>query len=161
MDVYAFLLAFHNMLRWVVLAAAVVALVAAARGWIKKTEWSRLDSGAQKAYSHTLGLQCLLGISFFFMPGSSAKLLLDNPGAVIGRRSLQFLAVEHSMAMFVALGVAFMGVTAAKWAEGSEAKHRRSAFYTLISVLLVLAAIPWPFYRFGRPLLRLLGGLTL
>jgi uncharacterized membrane protein YozB (DUF420 family) len=40
---YQFFLAVHNIMRWVIVVLAIVALVRAYRGWLGKREWSQSD----------------------------------------------------------------------------------------------------------------------
>jgi hypothetical protein len=59
--------------------------------------------------------------------------------------------------MIVALAFAHAGRAIARRMTGIPAKHRATAIWFSISVLIILAAIPWPFQIYGRPLLRIFG----
>ena len=54
---YTFILAVHNILRWVVLVLLIVSLVRAYWGWFGKREWEALDTRIGRFYSISLDIQ--------------------------------------------------------------------------------------------------------
>ena len=59
---YDFLLAVHNILRWIVLFLLILALVRAYWGWFGKREWTSTDRRVGTYYSVSLDIQLLLGL---------------------------------------------------------------------------------------------------
>ena len=57
----------------------------------------------------------------------------------------------------IALAVAHMGRSFIRKAATAPEKHRRTIIWYGLSIVLVLAAIPWPFMSAGRPLFRFFG----
>jgi hypothetical protein len=66
---------------------------------------------------------------------------------------MRFFAVEHPFMMLLAVIVAQAGFSLSKRAGSDRAKFVRAAICYTISAVLILAAIPWPFLKAGRPLL--------
>ena len=64
-------------------------------------------------------------------------------------RALRFWALEHPFAMMVALALAHIGFAKARKMGGTAAQRAASLYFTL-AFLVILAAIPWPIFTFGR-----------
>lgn len=119
----------HSVVRWLVLLAAVGALV----GYGRALGRSRFDTLAERlgsVYAAAIGVQLLIGVVLWLI---QARWVLDDA----------FLAVIHPLLMLLATGIASAGV--------ARARRTRSAVTGLIgvalSLLLVVLAIPssaWP-----------------
>ena len=57
---YTFVLAVHNILRWIVLILLIITLVRAFWGWFGKREWDPTDTRVGRFYSISLDIQLLL-----------------------------------------------------------------------------------------------------
>ncbi len=145
---YAFILAVHNILRWIVLILLVVALVRAFWGWFGKVEWTPMDRKVGMFYSVSLDIQLLLGLILYFVLCPITKLALGDFGAALASTDLRFFAFEHILMMILAAVFAHVGVAAAKRADESILKHRRSAIWFSLSLIVILLGMPW-----FRPLL--------
>ena len=56
------LLATHNVVRWLVLAVALFAVVRVWRGWMTRAVWTPSDAKLLKVLPGVAGLLCVLGI---------------------------------------------------------------------------------------------------
>jgi hypothetical protein len=56
---------------------------------------------------------------------------------------LRFWKVEHITAMILAVVIITVGRRMAKNAKEDHIKHRRSAVYYTLALLLIVSAIPW------------------
>jgi hypothetical protein len=65
----------------------------------------------------------------------------------------RFWAVEHHHDARGAR-VAHVGVSRARKAATDAAKHRIALIFFVLALVVVFAAIPWPFMADGRPLFR-------
>ena len=153
--IYSFVLIAHSWLRWVVLVLGLLALARSVGGWTQRRPWTATDRKVGAAFVGSLDLQLLLGLLLYtalspLRPTSLAALKAAMPIA-----ALRFFAVEHIFGMVLAVAVAHISWARVKRAQDPTAQHRRAALGVLFTLLLVLAAIPWPFLPFGRPLLRL------
>ncbi len=145
---YEFVLAVHNILRWIVLVLLIVALVRAFWGWFGKREWTSTDRKVGRFYSISLDIQFLLGIILYFFLSPITKSALSNFSTAMSIPDLRFFALEHFLYMFLALILAHVGVSTANRATDSIAKHRRSAIWFSLSLVAILLGMPW-----FRPLL--------
>jgi hypothetical protein len=145
---YPFILALHNIVRWLVVVFAVLALVRAYRGWLRKGEWTNADRRAGVFFGAALDTQMLLGLLLYFFFSPITKEALIDFGAAMGDAGTRFFAIEHFFYMFVGVVFAHLGSAFSKKAATPLAKHQRAAIWYTLAVLLILLGMPWM-----RPLL--------
>jgi fumarate reductase subunit D len=150
---YSFLLILHSFVRWAVVILAFAAAVKAFAGWFGKRSWTRLDDRLGLFYTMALDIQLLVGIILYIV-SPLTKLAMADFGAAMADSALRFFAVEHLLMMIVVVILAHVGRALSKKAAPDVKKHRTAAIFYGLSILLALAAIPWPFTH-GRPWLRL------
>jgi hypothetical protein len=158
---HTFLLTLHNVTRWLVIIFALIAVIRAFSGWFTSKSWIGKDNRAGLIYTIVLDIQLLLGIVLYIYPGIYTRMMLADPGGAMGNTLVRYYAVEHITIMLIAVILAHVGRSVSKRAAEDLRKHRRAAIWFTLSLLAILAAIPWPFMaNIGRPWLRLFG-LTL
>lgn len=140
-------LALHNILRWVVLIAGLLAAGRAIVGWRTDGEWTQLDNRLGLLFTVSFDIQVLLGIVMYLFLSPITTGAFSNLGEAMGHAPTRFYLVEHSVGMLLALGLAHAGRAAAKGAHATSTRHRRAAIFFSIAVIIMLAMIPW-----GRPL---------
>lgn len=146
----------HNLGRWLLLIAALVAILRAIIGWIRQQDFTRADERVGLIFTILMDIQVLLGLILFFSKGW-AGVLVSDPSTAMSTEAIRFFAVEHLVVMLLALAAAHIGRARTRKAAAATVKHTSAAFWYLVALLLVLVAVPWPFYSSGRPLLRLFG----
>jgi hypothetical protein len=147
---YPQLLAIHNLLRWAVLAAAVAAIFVAISGWSGTRPAAGLLRPMSVIFIIVVDLQFLIGVLLYFFASPITRAALSNMSAAMKQQEPRFFSVEHTLLMFLALLCAHVGAALSRKARTEMAKHRGAAIAFAISLLLMLAGIPW-----WRPLLRL------
>lgn len=145
---YAFILAVHNILRWIVLILLVIALVRAFWGWFGKREWTSTDRKVGMFYSVSLDIQLLLGLILYFVLSPRTTVALRNLGAAFANSDSRFFVFEHFLMMILAVVFAHVGVAMAKRSDQSIIKYRRTAIWFGLSLITILLGMPW-----FRPLL--------
>lgn len=145
---YTFVLAVHNILRWIVLILLIIALVRAFWGWFGKREWESTDTRVGRFYSISLDIQLLLGLILYFFLSDLTKVVLRNFSAAMSAHEPRFFGIEHVFFMVLAVILAHVGVAAAKRVDDAVAKHRRTAIWFSLSMVAILLGMPW-----FRPLL--------
>lgn len=140
------LLHLHNLLRAVILVLAVLTLVKAVQGL-----------GGAKPYAPTrrvgvmfmvsLHAQLVLGLGLFLLSPLVEAAMADMQTAMADR-AVRFFIAEHPMLMVAAVIVQTVGSIIAKNAADDRARHRKLLAFTVVTVVLLLAGIPWQ-----RPLL--------
>lgn len=132
---HASLLFTHSLLRWLVIATAVLALL---RGS------ARRGGPLARAFAISLDVQVFLGLWLYWVSPITSSAIM-NMGAAMQNRVVRFWAVEHVATMLVALALAHIGV-----ARGRKGKVGATVLIAL-ALLAVLAATPWPGLPYGRP----------
>jgi hypothetical protein len=147
---YSVVLFLHSILRWLVVILAALAIIRSVNGLSFKRGYTGLDNRVSMLFTIGMDLQVLFGLVLYFFLSPLTTLAMQNFAGAMGNASVRFFAVEHIFMMIVALGVAHMGRSLIRKAADAPAKHRRTLIWFGITLLVVLAAIPW-----SRPLLRL------
>ena len=140
---YTFVLAVHNIMRWIVIVLAIIALVRAYWGWFGKREWSLTDRKVGMYFSISMDVQLLLGLILYFGLSPITRAAIQNIGAAMAEAGLRFFALEHLFVMLLAVIVVHIGTALSRKADDSMAKHRRAAIWFTLAVLLILVGMPW------------------
>jgi hypothetical protein len=145
-DMHTGLLHLHNLLRWVVLVAGVIAVVRAQLALSGQKPYVRAPGFAFVTVLHT---QLLLGFVLYFGTSGLVATFLAAPGASMKDAVLRFFGVEHLVMMLAAVVVATIGSARARRAADDETKNRTSRTFFAVALVLLLAGIPWPFRTGG------------
>lgn len=151
---YTTIILLHSLLRWVVLATGVFAVVRGISGWRSGRQWTRADDRAARWFTSALDLQMLLGLLLYFWLSPITTAALLDFGSVMGNGGLRFWAIEHPFGMIVGIALAHIGRGRLRKIGADARRHRTAAIFFTLSLLVILASIPWPGSAQGRPLFR-------
>jgi hypothetical protein len=140
---YTGLLHSHNGLRWLVLLALLVAIVLAFSGWFGKRDWEKRDKLSGLFLVVFMDLQFLIGIILYAFVSPITKAAFNNFGSAMSNADLRFYAVEHILMMVIALVLVHIGRAKSKKDIAHWKRHKSAAIFYTLSLLLILAAIPW------------------
>jgi hypothetical protein len=126
-NLYPHLLGFHGLFRWVVLVAAVVAIVVAFSGWSGTKPASTNLRRFSVIFVIAMDIELLIGLLLYF--GASTVL----------RSAL----ASHTILMVLAVICAHVGGALSRKGRTDQMKYRGAAIAYTISLLLMLAGIPW------------------
>ncbi len=148
------LLHLHNFLRWVILILLLISLFRAFTGWQQKKIFKPAD---KKVWLFTLifsHITLLLGIyQWLFGRFGALKISLPEGTSVMKDKFFRFYWVEHPTMMILAIILITLGYGMAKKPVADIVKFRKAFWFFFIALLLILAAIPWPFREIiARPL---------
>jgi len=90
-----FVLMFHSIVRWLIVLVGAFAMGKFLMGWLRKSEFAKMDRGLSAGFSGLMDFQVLLGFIFFFWSG------LTGAGFAMYR-------IEHMVTMLVAAVVAHL-----------------------------------------------------
>jgi bacteriorhodopsin len=143
----------HNLLRWAVLIFGLWAIFSAISGIVNKRNYTAADDKSNFFFMLSCDIQLLLGLILYFANSWFERLKdLGNNMKDAGNR---FFTMEHGLLMIIAIILVHVGRVSVKKAPTSAAKHNRALIFFGLAVVLILAAIPWPFREaITRPLLR-------
>ena len=140
---YPVVLATHNIIRWIVLIVAVLAVLRAYLGWLGGRAWLQSDRKVGLLFSTVLDVNFLLGLFLYLFLSPITRGAFQNLGAAMGNPAARFYLLEHIFYMVLALVLVHLGNARSKRATGDQAKHRTAALFYTLSVLIILIAIPW------------------
>ncbi len=140
---YVFLLGLHNILRWVVVLAAIYVLYRSYSGLFGRRAYTEADASSARWFTISMDVQLLVGLLLYFVFSPLTREAMRDFGAAMSNTVLRFFAVEHLLMMVVAVVLAHVGSAQVKRLTEDRAKFMRSAIWFTLSILLVLASIPW------------------
>jgi H+/Cl- antiporter ClcA len=149
---YGVVLILHSWNRWLVLVFAIATLAVAIQGRFVGREWTKTDQRLSRLFISTLDLQVTLGLLLYFVLSPIVPKTMSEFKAAMHVSALRFFAVEHITLMFLALIVAHVASVYGKKASTARARQGRIAWGVALTLLLICAAIPWPWMAAGRPL---------
>lgn len=133
------LIAAHSGLRWIVLILLIVVSFKTIAGCLGKKSFLSIDKKLVSLTVMMFHLQLVIGFILFF--GNKWHTLMGE----MKEPSIRFFTVEHSLGMLLAAVLLTVGSAKAKRADSDLKKHKIIAWMFTISLILVLASIPWPF----------------
>jgi hypothetical protein len=148
-DIYSLVLHLHSIGRWIVLLLLLIAifnsLVAGNRPWI------RTDARTGTILVIFVDIMLLVGLSLWYF-GPKGYKYIESMGmsAVMKNAYARFFAIEHITMMVIATILIHIGKVQGKKAISDRAKHRRTLIFYLLALIIILAAIPWPFRSAGE-----------
>ncbi|MGL4611527.1 MAG: hypothetical protein ACRCYY_17930 [Trueperaceae bacterium] len=144
---YTGLLHLHNVSRWLVLVAAIYAIVVSLRGLTGNKTWTKVDQRAGLIYSSLLGVQLIIGLILYVISPVVQSGLRDM-ASTMQNSQIRFFVVEHITLMILAVIVGQLGYSLSKRAATDKAKFTRSSIGYILATVLVLFGIPWwrPFF---------------
>lgn len=147
------LLVLHNILRWAVLLFGLWTLFNAISGVASKKNYTSGDSRSNFLFMLSCDIQLLVGLILYFTNGWGNR--LKDLGNNMKDANSRFFTMEHGLMMIIALILVHVGRVSVKKAATPAAKHKRTLLFFGLAIVLILAAIPWPFREaIARPLFR-------
>src|SRR5688572_7106687 len=133
----------HSSLRYLILVFLVGSVAIALSKWMGKKPFTK---GDKITYLMTLiccHLQLVVGIILFINKGHHQNFKIM--GVVMKESLLRFITIEHPIMMLLSIVFITIGYSTAKRAKDDAAKHKKTFIFYLLGLILILAAIPWPF----------------
>ncbi len=141
---YGILTPIHSFLRWAVLLLLLAVIFKSLHGLISKRSFSKSDDKMSLFMMISAHTQLLVGIILYFV----------SPFVQFGNttdKEVRFFTMEHSTMMIVAIVFMTLARILSKKGKTDVAKFRRLFIFSLIALLIIFMAIPWPFSPISRP----------
>jgi len=133
---YQYILQIHSINRYLVLALLLIVVVSSFIAWVRNSNYTKFNKISLSLLTSFTHLQFLLGTVLSFISPwvkFSSDVMKDD--------MMRYWAVEHLTIMLMAvIFISIPGLTVKKL-DVSKKKHRRTAIWTGISLVLILAAI--------------------
>ncbi|WP_090382651.1 hypothetical protein [Dyadobacter sp. SG02] len=151
---YQTLLILHSINRWLVLASLFYATWMAWTGLRSGKSFSGRNNAIRHITATISHIQLLLGLSLYMISPVVKFGGAEAPGATLVSEHV-FFQLIHTALMAVAVVIITIGSAKAKRAASDGQKFRIMLIWFAIGLLIILAAIPWPFSPLAnRPYFR-------
>jgi protein-S-isoprenylcysteine O-methyltransferase Ste14 len=143
---YNGLLHLHNLLRWVILLLLVIAIVKSFAGMNSNKPLTNGDKKVGLFLMISAHIQLLIGL-YQWLAGRYGIFTSSIPEgmSVMKDKFFRFYMIEHPLAMLIATILITVGRGQAKKSISDTLKHKRAFWFYFIALILILAAVPWPF----------------
>ena len=130
----------HSGLRWVALILLLLAIVNAftSKTYEKKHKMINLFAMV------TLHTQLLIGLGLYFI-SPRVQFVKGWMSSKVAEGMYRFYNLEHILLMIIAIALVTIGHSKSKKGATPEEKFKPIKLWYVIGLLLILAAIPWPF----------------
>ena len=144
-------LVLHSLLRWAILLTGIWTVFNALTGVLTKRKFSGKDDKSNLFFMIFCDIQLLLGLALYF--GNSWFDKLKDMGNTMKDPIGRFFTVEHGFMMLLAWILVHVGRASVKKADTDAKKYKRMLIFFGLAIVLIIAAIPWPFrHAIERPL---------
>lgn len=137
------LIVLHSLLRWAVVILGLWAVLSSLSGMLSGKSYTASNNRTGLFYMISCDIQLLIGLLLYFGNGWFGK--LQQFSQIKTDPYSRFFALEHLSMMLLAWLLVHLGRVFIKKAGTDAARHRRTLIYYGVSLLLIFAAIPWPF----------------
>ena len=150
---YNSILYLHSILRWVIIVLAVVVIFRSLAGMMAGKPFGAGDKRTGLFLMISAHLTLLVGLYLWlFGPLGLANIRNLGFGEVMKDRPYRFFAVEHLFGMLIAIALITVGRGVSKKNIPDRVKHKRTFWFILVALLIILASVPWPWMTaIGRP----------
>jgi hypothetical protein len=143
---YTALLDLHSILRWVIVILAIVAIFKSYSGMTAGKVFSAGDRKIGLFLMIVAHTTLVVGLYLWLTgPWGLANIRNLGFGEVMKDRVYRFYVVEHLVGMLIAIVLITLGRGAAKKNIPNRAKHKRTFWFILVALVIILATVPWPF----------------
>ncbi len=144
----------HNILRWAVLLFGLWSVISAILGLVNKKNYTKADDRSNFFFMLSCDIQLLLGLILYYANSWFDR--LKDLGNNMKDANNRFFTMEHGLLMLIALILVHVGRVSVKKSATPLAKHKKTLLFFGLAIVLILAAIPWPFREaIARPLFRM------
>jgi hypothetical protein len=150
---YTLLLFLHSALRWIILLLALIAIYRSYIGMRGPKPFTAADKKIGLFLLISAHTTLLIGL-YQWITGPWGLKNIQNMGmaAVMKDPVFRFYGVEHLTGMIIAVALITVGRGVSKKAIPDGAKHKKTFWFYLVALLIILACVPWPFRAgIGRP----------
>jgi hypothetical protein len=143
---YTGLLHLHSFLRWVILILALIAIFKSYRGMTAGRPFTAGDKKTGLFLMIAAHITLLIGIYQWVVgPWGWKNIEAMGFGEVMKDRVFRFYAVEHLAGMLIAIILITIGRGVGKKNIPDAVKHKKTFWYFLVALVIILVSIPWPF----------------
>ncbi len=143
---YTGLLYLHSFLRWVILLLALIAIYKSYTGMVSGKPFTAGDKKTGLFLMIAAHTTLLIGL-YQWIVGPWGLKNIENMGfgAVMKDPVARFYGVEHLTGMIIAIILITIGRGVSKKNIPDRSKHKKTFWFFLVALIIILASVPWPF----------------
>lgn len=145
---YSLILSLHDDLRWLILLLGLTVVITSLIGLLGEKPFRPLGRVTGVLFISVMDVQFVLGL-FLCCLSPWVSQFWTSPAVAMKVKEARFFGMEHLIIMIAALVLAHVGAARSKRAGDDAKAYRTSLVWFSLSLLLILAGIPW-----WRPLFR-------
>jgi len=154
---FSILLICHSITRWLVLISLSITIYRSVTSLLNKASFNKRDDQYRHWTATIAHIQFVLGMVMYFKSPAIARFKIIGIDTTRGITEPTFFGFVHISMMITAVILITLGSAFAKRYEEDNKKYKTILFYFGIALLIILAAIPWPFSPLAqRPFIRTL-----
>ena len=134
----------HIVLFVLVFILGLNVIIRAQRGKSSNAEFTDTDRKAGLFFMISLHTQLLIGLGLYFI-SPRVQFVKGWMSSKVAEGMYRFYNLEHILLMIIAIALVTIGHSKSKKGAAPEEKFKPIKLWYVIGLLLILAAIPWPF----------------
>lgn len=134
----------HSLLRWILCVLLLATIIKSIHGVVTKRAFSNSDNKISLFLMISAHTQLVVGLLLYFV---SPMVQFGN----MKDSQIRFFTVEHSTLMLIAIVFITLARIRSKKATTDAAKFRMLLIFSLIALVIILLAVPWPYSPIARP----------
>lgn len=138
---YPLLVQLHSYIRYFVLFFLLFTIIRTFYFWKQRLPYNKQTDKISLYLFISTHLQLVLGLTLYFI---SPLVKHDHMAAAMKNRVDRFWTVEHITLMLLAIILITIARISMKKIPSDLGKHKRLFIFNTIALILVVAAIPWP-----------------
>lgn len=136
----------HSFIRWIMLILLLAAIIKSYGGLRSKRAYMPSDNKISLFLLIATHIQLLVGLLLYF-----TSPWVQFNGEAMKAPEVRFFTMEHLVMMLAAVVLITIGRVSSRKAATDEAKFKKAFTFFLIALVVIFAAIPWPFMPVHRP----------
>jgi len=140
------LIQLHSFLRWIVLILLLTAIIKSLSGMISKRAYTGSDNKISLFLLISTHTQLLVGLALYFISP-----WVQFSSEAMKAKEIRFYTMEHLVMMLIAVALITIGHVSSRKATTDAAKFKKAFWFFFIALVVIFAAIPWPFMPVARP----------
>jgi hypothetical protein len=137
---YTGLLHTHSVLRYFILIMLIIVIVVSLIGWLQRKPFTGMNNRLSLFLFIVTHTQLLVGIILYIVSYANGQRVQFN-SETMSTPALRYFAVEHTLAMLIAIVLITLGRTGAKKLADDVAKHKRLFIFNSIALLIIAGMV--------------------
>jgi len=140
---YQSFLFIHSWLRWIILILMLIVIVKSIIGFIRSSSYEKSDNILSASTVGFIYLQFIIGLVLYIFLSPLTEAAFADFGGAMKNATQRYWAVEHILAMVMAVALAQIGRSKAKKSTESSSKFKLQLIFFGLSLIVMLSRIPF------------------